>query len=74
MDPIAVDWVAAYREAAAWTMLLGVMIGGVRGWFVFGHHYRRECKKNDETLGILFELSGLAGKAVDVARRSRESS
>jgi hypothetical protein len=72
---VAVDaswWLTALSaENFSRGILIAVIWGGMRGWFVFGPTHDRVCRQNDEYQALIMEFAGIARGAMDAAKRAR---
>lgn len=65
----AVDIQSALRiisDAGVIGLLVAILIGGSRGWWVFGHHYKNLMSERDEWRRLALNGNGLAERGTRI--------
>lgn len=71
-DPMSLtDLVAVVRDGGVLGLLIVIIFGGMRQWYVWGWQYRELLKDKNEWKELAMLGSGLADKAVSVVRGNR---
>jgi len=66
-------WLAALSaENFSRAILIAVIWGGMRGWYVFAPTHDRVCRQNDEYQALLLDFASVAKNALEAARQPRK--
>ena len=77
-DPISLA--SFFRDYGPYAVIAVLIVGGIKGWYVFGPHYRealtrataaeaREERTDAEYKALMSRLIGVTREVVDVAKR-----
>lgn len=62
------------RDGGIIGLLVAILIGGFRRWWVFGWHYDAVCKERDEWKQLALRGTVIAGQAVELATTTTSKS
>jgi positive regulator of sigma E activity len=63
------ELLTALSDLGAVTILLLILLGGAKGWWVFGWHYEEVAKERDAWREIALSTTSLAEKAIQRLER-----
>jgi hypothetical protein len=69
MEILNPEILSVLREIGMATLLLLILIGGNRGWWVFGWHYREVAQERDAWREIALSTTNLAERAIERLER-----
>ena len=65
--------VGLFSDAGVVGVLVFIIVGGYRQWFVWGWAYRDKTREADEWKRLALSGTALAEKAIGVAKRDQET-